>query len=754
MNIRDVTKHKKTEEKLIESEERYRLLFESSPESIVIVNFSGIIVDANPATEAQLGMKSESLIGRHFTEIGLIDTNKLSEYAARFQSIVLGKKTEVVEIDLKGPDGANRCLSIHTSRMIKNNVPYAFQFIIRDITERKTAENALRASEEYYRSILEHTQDIVMVLNLNGDIRFMSPSIASFGYTPEEVTGRNIYDYVHPDDQAPAMEANIYSIQNPGMTTRADIRMLNKEGRYKLMDGIGKTVVPASGSPFIVINGRDLSERLKAEEALRESEERYRALAESAKDTIFIVNRDGIIEYVNEYGAAQLGCSQDQLIGQPRDLLFPAGACGWQMANFERVFDSGEPISVEYSINLRNNEIWLDSQLVPITDNSGAVRAALGISRDASERKRLEQAKINFLSSVSHELRTPLSVILGYSEFLLNEQLPESVKNKLRIIHERGQQELKLVEELLDLAMFENKTPRFEMRDVPAWTFLNIYIEESRLTLANLIGKRFDTGRFSFQADLSPDIRAAYAHCDPERIKQVLDNLIDNAVKYSNRECLEFKITAAIDGCDLVIGVLDRGPGIPESERDLVFSPFYQVRKGKHPISDGVGKGLSIVKEYMEIHNGRVWIEERPGGGAAVYFSLPAKTEPAAAEPRRTVNSILVVDDDRDLAALMEDLLTVEGFTVSTAHNGASMYGRLGEKLPDLILLDVHLPDGNGPDLLRALKQNPDYSGIFVYLFSAKSSDELKTLCRESGGDGYISKPFEIADFIAKIEKI
>lgn len=733
------------------NEDYYRTLIENVQDVVMVMNADGTIRSVNPSIERLFGYKPEEIIGTSLYDYVHPEDLKIAATttAEVFQS---PGGAAAASSRIRRKDGSWLYME-GIGKVVKDGDEEPYVIINgRDATERHRSESALRDSEERYRMVFESSPEIIAMMDLDGKVLSINPAAESLtGYAKSEIVGRMFFDLpiLNPAEITDYKE-NFRRHISGESTDVIELQITDRHGGKRWVE-THASVLKKDGAPQAMqVIVRDITERVKAEQALRESEQKYRALAELAQDMIFIINRNGIVEYVNEYGARQVGMRPEEMIGKSRDVFFHGDISERQRANLARVFTSGETVTVEHNTPFKGKPLWLDTQLVPIRDKNGEVRAVLGISRDATERKRLEQAKTNFLSSVSHELRTPLTLILGFSELLLKEPLSSAVKNKLRIIHERGRQELKLVEELIALATFESGKPAFEMRDVRLWDFLRRYAEESRLTLANLIEKRHHTDAFAWDIRMADGTRDAVVFCDVERLKQALDNLLENAVKYSSSERLEFRITADMRGKDFVIGLWDRGHGVPESEREMIFRPFYQIRKGQHPLTDGMGQGLSIVKEYVEAQGGNVWSEGRDDGGSVFFISLPSK--PTCEErSSAAVRSVLVVDDDEDMATLVEDLLQNEGFEVHKALDRKEMMQRLEENQIDMILLDVHLPECNGTEILGELKRSERHAGAMVYLFSAKTDDELSAMCIEHGADGYVSKPFEINTFLERI---
>lgn len=788
--LRDVTEKKRTEKALADSERHYRLLIETMNEGVAVLDTDGTVTYMNDRFSELIGYNREEITGRSIENF--IEESNMQifrdQYASRrkgaagsyelaFRKKSGGSVSAIVSAkplldasggfaggfavitDISSRKRAEEELNEYKDRLEElieertGELTSAIRELQREIAERKHAEAALRDVNERLEATLNALPDMIFEVDREFRFRdFFAPEMEKLYSRPEDFLGKKIHEIL-PEDTALILTEAIRRTTETKEKQTVVYRLGMPQGELFFEAIIVPKGDPQSPDRSVLALVRDITARHDAEQALRESEERYRSLAETARDFIFIIGRDDVIQYVNSAGAALFGAAPEAITGKKRSLLFPPPTSEMQKKYLDDCFDNGVHSSSETLYRFPNKEIWLDTSLVPLKNEEGEITAVLGISRDITERKQLEQAKINFLGSISHELRTPLSLILGYSEMLLRENLPPSAKKKIGIIHDRGRQELKLVEELITLAKFESGEIHYEMAGVNLRSLLEKYLGETRLMIANIVQKRYRDAGFHFEKRISEDLKGAVVHCDEQRIKQVLDNLIENAVKYSEKDRLEFKVTAELEGGHVRVGVIDKGIGIPKNEQEKIFKPFYQVRTGRYPVSDGMGKGLSIVKETIEAHGGKVWVESEPGSGTAIYFTLPVKEFAEHAEPG-AIRKILILDDEPDLAELVENLLVSEGFEAAAAYSEKEALAILEKFKPDLILLDVQLPDADGLEFCRRLKSHERFGAVPVYLFSARSKEDLNRMTAECGADGFVSKPFEIDSFLEIIENL
>lgn len=805
--VNDVTARRQAEDELRDSEALFRLLLESAEDGILLADASSRqFFYGNAAIRRMLGYESGEI-----SKLAVHDIHPAESVAAvekRFDEIAGGKVNLVGNIPCLRRDGSVFIAEINASRATIGNRECVIG-IFRDVTERQQAEadrlrlnRALTAISSCGRALVHASDETELLKSIcRVIVEDAGYLLAWVGYKVDDETKS-----VRPMAQAGYEDGYLDGVQlswadeekgrgPTGTAIREGRRVvasnLNTDPSYSIwreqaakrgyassialplkLDGItiGALNIYASEPDafdeeevrmlsemaddlsFGIRTLRETDARRNAEIARWASEQKYSVPADAAVDEIFIIARDGTLQYVNRAVAKAALKSIDEMVGARLADIIPADIASKRMLNVEEVYTSGRPLSIEEKYSVHGREVWLSIRLSPVRNEAGDVVSVLGIGREITEQKRLEQAKINFLSSISHELRTPLSLILGYSEVLMREKLPQSVRNKLRIIHDRGKQELRLVEELITLAMFESGKVSCDLQDVRIWDFLKQYTEDVRLMIENMVQKRYRDAGYEYVRKISGELRGAVVRCDPKRLCQVLDNLLENAVKYSEKDSLCFHIEAELKDGNVVVEIRDRGIGIPPGEVDLIFKPFYQIRTGANPISDGMGKGLSIVREYIEVQGGKVWVESEVDRGSAFYLSLPVKefTDHVSAP---AVRKIMIVDDDLDIVELVEEFLRAEDFEVHTAVTAGEAMEKISRVSPDLVLLDIQLPDGDGLELCRELKRG-DKGSSYIYLFSAKSKDALREMAERVGADGYVSKPFEIDAFIRQISHL
>jgi len=499
--------------------------------------------------------------------------------------------------------------------------------------QRRRMEEALRQSEERFRVLIENTLDIITVLETDGTIRYQSPWIERvLGYRPGELIGHNVFVYLHPEDVAAVVDLLLHVVHRPERVSSREFRFRHRDGSWHVLEAMGNLLRERSGATKVLINTRDITERKRMEEALRESEERYRNLFENANDAIATLTLDGIVTSVNRGLEVMLGWSREELLGRHyRKFVSPASvALGEERT---RRFLAGERLPSIFE----GEQVRKDGRVVPvevriraIRDKEGRPIGFQGIYRDVTERKRAEaellqakeaaeaanRTKSEFLATMSHELRTPLSVILGYTALLLDGTFdpPTAAQvDPLRRVDTNARELLDLISAILNVSQLEAGRLPVEIKEVRVHNLLHeIKAETSGLQEQSGLA-------FVWQVDDNlPPLRT-----DPDKLKIVIKNLIGNAVKFTQQGSIT--VAAHGDAGGVELRVTDTGVGIPREALALIFEPFRQVEGIQPRRYGGTGLGLHIVKRLLELLGGTVTVESEVGRGSTFRVWAPAR---------------------------------------------------------------------------------------------------------------------------------
>jgi PAS domain S-box-containing protein len=599
-------------------EEKLRSVFVSSPDAITVINLNGNIVECNQSALDIHGCSSkEEALGKNVLEfIAKKDHERATE---SLEKTLEQGSVKDIEYTFLTKDGCEFPAEFSAS-VIKDAYgnPTGFVVMTRDITERKRTEEAVRRSEEHFRSLIENASDVIAILNGDGTIRYVSPSIEPvLGYEPEDLIGKNAFELAHPDDAPDLINAFTHVIQNPGATPSLELRVRHKDGSWRILENTGNSLLDDSVVAGIVINSRDITERKRAEEALRESEERYRSLLEGIPVGLYRTTPEGQIIDINP--------ALVQMLGYPdRQALLAVNITDVQ-ALMER-----EGVVRNFEARLRRHDetiIWVRNSARAVRDGDSRVLYYEGSLEDITKRKVAEEEREqllaeleaknkeleSFVYTVSHDLKAPLVSLDGFSSALQEEfhhQLGKEGKHYVERIQANVARMDALIMHLLDLSRIGRVVGSIEEIDVAA--LLREIQEELAVELE-------EAGAELVVQEPLPAVRA-----DRSRMHQVFANLIDNALKFRSEERpLRIEVGCQEERGFYRFHVADNGIGIAPQYHQQIFTPFRQL----DPEAQGVGMGLALVKKIVEHHGGRVWVESEEGEGATLYFTLPGSAE-------------------------------------------------------------------------------------------------------------------------------
>ncbi len=633
---RDISERKLAEQALRESENRFRSLIEAAPIATVIANDQGQITLINKKSEQIFGYTREEIIGQSVEMLIPATFRDIHpSYRASYTTTTQPNARPMSsgkEFNALRKDGTEFPAEIELSYVHTTNGLLVMSFII-DITERKKAEQVLRESEMRFGLLVNGVRDYaIYLLDLNGNIVTWNQGAERIkGYIAQEIIGKNFSLFFTPEDIAKGEPQRILKIAATEGHFSAEGERVHKEGNRFWAEVEVTALKDSQGNLFAYAKvTRDLTERRKAQETLRQSEERYRLLAENITDIISRDTMDGIYKDVSPSITSVLGYTPEEMIGKPiTDFIHPDDKAVLQQ---QSVFTQQNEIPFAYRFRHRNGHyIWLEvaRKLIPSNDGDTTQEYVMS-ARDITVRKRAEEVlknalekekelnelKTRFVSTASHEFRTPLATILAVAETLLayrGRLKDEDIDDKLSKITDQVTYLKTITEDMLQVVRLQD--PKTQYDPIP-------------LNLDALCRSVID--EFESRADMtrkfvySCDDTLQRAVLDPKLMRQIMSNLVSNAVKYSlpNKSIIiSLKGTKA----SLIIKIQDEGIGIPQADLKHLFEPFHRATNvGTIP---GTGLGLVITKESVELHGGSITVDSQIGIGTTFTIMIPFADE-------------------------------------------------------------------------------------------------------------------------------
>jgi PAS domain S-box-containing protein len=763
---RDITERKQAEQELRESEETFRRIFEASTDAITINTFpDSTFVAANEQFVKLTGYQREDVIGKTARELRIWANKDEAKHAVN----ELEEKGIIrnFEIDFRTKSGAIAACSFSAVMMNFHGERCVLSFV-RDVSERRRAEQ----TRALLAAIVQSNDDAIISGDLNWKATSFNASAEKlYGYTAAEIMGQSLDRLIPPDrrDEIARMRSEVTIQRN---VWRLETQRIKKDGtRFDA----ALTLSPIYNASGAVVGlsaiTKDVSERNRVERELRDSEEKFRKVFEASLDSISINSfADGTYLAVNENYLRFMGYTREEVLGRtPRELNVWAKREHLAAAMAE-LRTKGVAHNLEAEFVSKSGVHWpgLFSAVVIILDNQPCI---LSFSRDITERKRAEldlieareqalaasRAKSEFLATMSHEIRTPMNAIIGMAELLAESPLTSEQRGFVRIARNAGNALLSLIDDVLDLSKIEGG---------------HLLLEEIEFDLEELVEETVES--FALRAHekgldllykISPDVRRAFKG-DPTRLRQVLANLISNAVKFTARGevtvCVE-NDTGAREPGRLRFSVCDTGIGIPSGKAEAVFESFTQVDNSITRRYGGSGLGLAISKRLVEAMGGRIWLESEPGQGAIFYFTVNLKhaAESPVIEAASAIDlsnvKILVADDNASQRRILRDLLEQRGAFVAEAGDYPSALeelkrARQADAPFRLMLMDGCLAVGRSLDFAAS---NGNGSGIVDSIILALSSTYLNRdleRARQLGVELHVVKPISRRDLLRVIK--
>jgi PAS domain S-box-containing protein len=623
------------------------------------------------------------------------------------------------------------------------------------------ADGLRRVSEESAR-FWELSTDLLCTAGFDGYFRRLNPAWERIlGWTLEELRSRPFLEFVHPDDRerTETEAANL---------TSGDYETTTFENRYRCKDGSYRTVlwgarsIPEEG--LIYATGRDVTESNRAQEDLRSSERFLDSVLENLPSMVFVKDAQELrFVRFNRAGEELLGSPRGELIGKSDHDLFPKQQAEFFIRRDREVLASGEVVDIpeEPIDTLEKGSRILHTRKIAIRDERGEPRFLLGVSEDITDRRlaeraaeaaqaeaeRANRAKSEFLSRMSHELRTPLNAVIGFGQLLELDDLDPRQREGVEQILKAGRHLLELINEVLDISRIESGTMFMSLEPVHLGSVL-----ADALSLIRPLADEVDVRLTADPAELAD----LHVLADQQRLKQVLINLLSNAVKYNVRGGEISVRCQELPGGRVELAVADTGQGMTADQLERLFDPFDRLGAERTDV-EGAGLGLALSRRLTEAMAGTITAESEPGRGTTMRVQLdgvdalqvdtparPAAPAAAAARPRER-RTVIYIEDNLSNLKLVERLLE----RVPEVRLIPAMQGKLGVDLarqhrPDLILLDLHLPDLHGREVLQRLKRDPATAAIPVVVVSADATPGQIERLRADGATDYLTKPIDV----------
>ena len=755
----DLTERKEAEAALRESEERFQAFMNHSPVVAFIKDENGRMLYMNEVMEQRFQMKLEEVFGK--TDYDWLPHDKAVQLGAVDREVMAtGQPRQLIE-ELPTPDGVVHEWLVMKFSMGTGEGPQMLGGVAIDVGEQRRAERALQESELHFRELFDEAPVAYHELDLESRItRVNATELSMLGYRLEEMVGRLVTDFIVSDNsgtlgQEPA----------PG-----DPRHESYERTFRRKDGRRVPVLmrqrPMTDARGAVCGTRatlqDISALKRKELELRDAEEKYRSIFENAIEGIFQTTPEG------SYMAVNPGLATIYGYDSPDGLMSTITHIGKQLyvrpgrrAEFTALMVEKDSVTdFESQIYRRDGSIiWISERARTVRDQDGKLLYYEGTVEDVTARKETDEAmkkardaslessrlKTEFLANMSHEIRTPLMGFFGLTGLLLDTELSHKQRDFTQTIAGSSDALLTIINDILDFSKIEAGMLLFEEIDFQLGSVVEGSVE---LLAARAASKDIELASLVYH-DVPTGLRG-----DPGRLRQVLTNLIGNAVKFTEKgEVVVRANCQETTGTHVTIrfSVTDTGIGISPEGQERLFQAFVQADGSTTRRFGGTGLGLAICKQLVARMGGEIGVTSEAGKGSTFWFTARFEKQAgggmAAPRPANLKDvRVLTVDDNETNRTVLQHLLGGWDMREQQAASGAEalsiLHAEAGRgKMFDLAVLDMQMPGIDGLELARAMKKDPRFASIRIVMLTSVDRQEDPEALRETGVDAYLTKP-------------
>jgi PAS domain S-box-containing protein len=633
----------------------------------------------------------------------------------------------------------------------------------------------LRARNDYFKALLQNASDITAVVDREGYFKYITPSFFRLtGFKPNEIAKKTIFDFVHTEDLSKTLERFQVKLVNEESTGLIKFRYRKADGTYMYLEAKGTNLLEEKNVQGIVINSRDITDRLHYEEQARIKEENIRAILDNNDNRIWLLDRNYRLLDFNIAFAKSFKEYFGNHLQQHINIfdLVPAEEHEEWLKRYKAA-ENGSVHSYTDRFSLKEGERAFRITIFPIMDE-GELDRLVVFAKDITEQEQVEQAlteakekaeeatqaKAQFLSTMSHEIRTPMNAVIGMTHLLLQDKPTPAQAENLRILKFSAENLLVLINDILDFSKIEAGKVTFEQTSFN----LSQLVSDLKKSLLPAAHEKNISMEVLQDTDLPEKVMG-----DSVRLSQILINLLSNAIKFTEQGGVKVQLTVlqdALDGSLIQFKVSDTGIGVPVHMQEAIFESFTQGSPDTTRRFGGTGLGLAITKRLLELQGSRIELESKEGEGSVFSFNLRFE-KPDAAESKMHENTsnkrlqefslrgkrILMVEDNPLNIFIGKKYLEKWEVEVQTAENGLQALEVLRQQSFDLILMDLQMPEMDGYETTRQIRrlENPQIARLPILAISAAAEPQVKQKALEAGINGFVVKPFKPDELLEQL---
>ncbi len=768
---RDITERKKSLEELQLYHERYSQALRHSKAVVWETDLDGKFTYMSPVSLVVFGYEPAEIEGKmYFYDFHPADVRDF--YRRRgFEIMQAAQPLERLDNPIVRKDGEVIWVStIGVSLYGKDGQRTGYRCVDFDITERHAAEQ----QTVMFREVLKQANYGAAINSIDGKFIFINEAFANMhGYTVDELMDKDLRVF-HTAEQLPVVEALIKDMMQAGEFSTQEVWHMYRDGSVfpTLMSGV--VIKDEKGAPaYISATALDITE-LKAKEA---EIQKLMTAIEQSPVALLITDLEAVIQYISPAFTRITGYSRDEAIGQHTRLLKSGLNPPEMYKELWQTITSGKTWHAEWTNKKKNGEIYPERvSILPINDHRGKVSNYLAIKQDISDRRQAEEARIArqvaeranqmksiFLANMSHEIRTPLNAVIGFAQILQRDKtLAVKQAQQVSTILRSGEHLLSLINDILDLSKIE--AGRITLKE--SGFSLHGLLEDLRVMFL----LRAEEKKLQLRLVMRDSV-PEFISADEGKIRQILINLIGNAVKFTEAGTVTIHVSGEprknapptdARQLELVVGIEDTGPGIPPHEQELIFNAFQQSSTQNQKIG-GTGLGLTISRRLAEIMGGVLTVTSQVGQGSTFTLRIPVlasweiRVKQTPGEFSNVVSllpgpspvKILVADDVPENLELVKAMLEPLGFAVRTAVNGREAVEQFLSWQPSAIIMDLRMPVMDGYEATKAIRAHERGANLPIIVITASAFEDDERV-RTAGFSAYVRKPFTLSHLLGE----
>ncbi|MDJ1471422.1 PAS domain-containing hybrid sensor histidine kinase/response regulator [Xanthocytophaga flava] len=776
-----IAQKKKDAHKIEEKEKFIRSVTQAMPDVLYVFDLLELkYVFTNKQISNVLGYSTEEIQDMHgefLTE--LIHTDDMPAVLSLHREVALARDNEIFPIEYRVRHKFGHYVWLHAQEMVferdEQGIPILLMGVAKDITEQKQNLKALEVSEARYKALIETAEDIIYEMDADWNITYVNPVAERIlGYSKNDFAKKRLWNIVKTEYRREMEDIYLREKETRSVIPYTEFPVRTKGGEEIWLGQ--NTTIEYDGDlvKTIRVIARDITGRKSAELELQQSELKYRSAVDNIAEAVFQIDREGKFIFLNPAWSLTTGFTVEESLGKLYTEFVHPDDRKLDMEHFQPV-NRQECEFTKHQIRYLTKDggyKWVEIYAQAVKSPKQRVQGVIGTITDISEQRNKEQrliqakeeaedialAKQNFLSMMSHEIRTPMNAVIGITHLLLQEDPRRDQIENLNILKFSADNLLVLINDILDYSKIEAgkinlEEVEFKLKD------LIVSIEQSMLHKAS--EKDIDLDVF-LEEGLPENVIG-----DPVRISQILNNLVSNAIKFTNRGLvrIEAKVNAVTEEyADIDFAVSDTGIGIPADKLEFIFESFTQASSDTTRKFGGTGLGLAITRRLLQMQGSDIQVTSVEGLGSKFYFTLRLKK--GKAQQKRylsayTTNTfsdlshirLLLVEDNEINLLVATKFLSQWGIIPDYALNGVEAIEKIKTKQYHIVLMDLQMPEKDGYDAtleIRAL-EDPYFKKLPIIALTASVMSDVKSRLLEIGMNEYISKPFNPSELYGKI---